>query len=271
MPSIVPKVAIDMTGFNRGFALASQFTRKTPAEACNYAGKEIAFGAYQNTNVVLPQVVDSELAVISMPVIGVRGKPLKNRKNFFGKVGTSAASSEVPLAVLIIAARSRPGSRYNALTNNRYALPSWPFKGIPKRAGAWLMSSLVNQMVKARHKSGGFVRAGWLPAIKLLSAKTKGRFQRNGPSSLFAAGTAFFSNNLLGDATPAQEGHQASCVIENDVGLAGQNAESHNRALMEQASALQSAIDGVGRKEMDYYFKKVGREELEIPVNNAWK
>lgn len=273
MPSAIPvKVEIDMTGFNRGFKLASEFTRKTPAEAANFAGKEVAFGAYQNTPYVTPEKVDTELSVISAPVIGARGKPLKNKKHFFGKVGTSnGKAAEVPLAVLIIAARSRPGSNYNVLTNNRYALPSWPYKGIPRRAGAWLMASLVDSMIKARHKSGSFVRAGWLPAIEKLNKLTRTSKFSSGTMDLRLAGKAFFSANLLGDAQPAREGYTATCVIENDVGLEGQNAASHNRALMQTAPALQSALDNEGRKQMDYYLSKVGKDDLETPVNAAWK
>lgn len=259
-----------MTGFNRGFALASQFTRKTPAQACNYAGFVIAIKAQKNTAFVTPQTVDSELAVISMPVIGVRGKPLKNRKNFFGKVGTAKGSElhEVPLVVLIIAARARPGSKYNELTNNRYALPSWPFKGINKRAGAWLMSTLVNSMVKNRHRSGHFEAAGWIDSIRILLLVDKGR------AGGFAKATDYAdygSPHGLGDASPAKEGYAASCTIENDVGLEGQNAANHNRGLMIQAPALQSAVDEVGREDLNYFLQKTGREELEIPVNNAWK
>lgn len=258
---------VDMTGFNRGFELAMQVTKRTPAQAANRAALEVAITAQKDTPFVTPETVDTELAVLKAPVIGASGRILKKRKNFFGKVGTAAKSEEVPLAVLIIAARARPGSYYNQLTNNRYALASWPFKGLPRRAGAWLMASLVDQMIKARHRSGHFLAAGWITSIRVLLLVDKGRgggIAR--PTDLHDYGTD------LGSCQPAKANStNTACVIENDVGLEGQNAESNNRALVIYGMpALQEALDREGRKNMEYFLSKVGKEELENPVNRVW-
>lgn len=251
---------VDMTGFNRGFALANQFTRKTPEQACNYTGKEVAFAAYQDTPFVTIPVIDAQLEVIEAPVIGKRGKPLKRKKQFVGN-----AAIGVPLAALIIQARANPNSRYNQLTGGRYALTASPFKGVSREAGRAAMALMIDIMTKERHKSGHFIAAGWLPSIRILKALVSTRL----------GGKARVSgqyNDQLGTAIPAKAGESnTSCVIENDVGLEGLNGPSHNRALMTQGTpALQRALDTVGQKEMNYALSKMGREDLEIPVNKAW-
>lgn len=254
-------VKIDMTGFNRGFSLAQEFTKRTPADACNFAAKEVAFAAYKNTPFVTNDKIDSQLDVIVSPVIGKRGKPLKRKKQFSG--GGATSMSGVPLAALIVQARARPGSRYNALTGGRYALTQSPFKGVSRAAGQRAMAALVDVMIKSRHRSGHFLAAGWLNSFYKLKSLVPSKYR--GSSGLPPA-----TNEGLGDAIPAQPGTRAVCVIENDVGLDNKNP-SHNRALITYGSpALQSALDGEGRKQMDYFLSKTGREDLEGPVNRAW-
>lgn len=252
-------VKIDMTGFNRGFALASEFTKRTPADACNYAGKEVAFGAYKNTPFVTIEKIDSELDVIKVPVIGKRGKPLARKKRFIA----NPSNPGVSLAVLIIQARARPGSRCNQLTGGRWALGQSPFKGVTREAGQRAMAAMVDLMTKQRHRSPHFIAAGWLTSFyelkKLVSTKYGG-----------GGGLPPNSHPELGDVQPAKPGTTAVCVIENDVGLEGKNP-SHNRALMTIGTpALQAALDNEGRKGMDYFLSKTGKEDLEIPVNRAW-
>lgn len=253
-------VQVDMTGFNRGFALASQYTSKTPAEAANFAGKEVAFGAYQNTTFVQPQTIVSELEVLETPVIGKRGKPLKNKKKFVA----AEKPDEVALAVLIVQARANPNSRYNQLTNKRYALSGSPFKGVSREAGRAAMALAVDLMTKSRRKATHFIAAGWLESIRILKSVLPSKYNS---TRAFVAG----QGEKLGTAAPAQSGqYVATCTIENDVGLEGENAASHNRALLQTAPALQRAIDTEGVKQMNYYLRKTGQEELEIPVNKAW-
>lgn len=257
---------VDTSGLNRGLALAGQFTRKAPAQACNYAALSVAYEAQANTPFVTPQTVDTELAVIKTPLIGKRGKPKK--KLGYGSAKGSADRDDVSLAVLIIQARGQYNSEYNQLTNYRYALFGSPFKGVSRAAGAALMSTLIHQMIASRHKSGHFIAAGWLPSIKIMAASDRGvaGTPRN-------AGGWFGKsyNDKIGNASPAQIGSTvAVCTIENDVGLEGMNAESHNRALMLTTPILQRAVDTVGAREMNYALAKLAKEDLEGPVNKAW-
>lgn len=276
-------VSIDSTKLNRGLALASEFTKRIPSQAVNTAGLQVAFEAQKGMPFVTPQKVDTELAAMVTPVIGKRGKPLKtvdkkgNRiaKNisFKGQIGGVGKNKEIPLAVLIVAARANPGSRYNIGdgdypgTNSRYELTSNPFKGVSPSVGAQAMRELVSSMIKSRHKSGSFLKAGWSNVIKTLKPLAKMRFMRG----TFSAATR--GNDDLGEAIPAQSGQSnATCTIANMVGLEGQNAASFNRALIQYGSGpLQNALDGEGRKQMEYYLSKVGKEELEIPFNRMQK
>ncbi len=259
-------VKIDTTKLVKGIDAASAYTKRTMPELVNTALYWVARNASGRTPKVTPAKIDTELAVISQPVVGRSGKVLKRKRAFFGKVGT--ANQEVPLAVLIVAARSKPGSRFNQLTKGRYALPSWPFKGLPRRAGAWLMASIVDKMIKARHKSGAFLRAGWQPSIDALRPLAKAKFARGG--SVADEAHAMFRAGLLGSAKPASEG-QPTGMIENNVGGRGVNSESHNRALnLYGGPALQAACDEEGQKNLDYALKKMG-QELAVETNQNWK
>jgi hypothetical protein len=186
-----------------------------------------AVNAKAQTPFVTPERVDRELSVITQPVIGKRGKALKNKKRY---AAGPQANGAAPLAVLIIQARVRAGSRYNVLTAGRYALPASPFKGVSREVGRRAMAAMVDAMIKARHRSGKFILVGWFDAIRIL-----------GPYAAWGSGNASqnrgaYYGNQLGDASPAQPGLRCGASIENDIGLGGQNRASMNRALWEYGS-----------------------------------
>lgn len=267
---ITPNVTIDARNLNNGLKIAQEFTSKSMADACNYAAKEVAYAAFKETPVTTAARVDSDLGKIIVPVLNKNGTISKSKRNYKGgKMGTKAGNETVPLTVLIIQARARPGSHYNQITGGRYALTKSPFKGVSRAAGRAAMAALESSMIKGRRRAAnGFIRAGWLPSIKVLRALT----------SRLNYGTTTIPENLnegLGTVYPAKyNDKQASCTIESDVGFgssAGLNHASNNEALMRVGTpALQKAIDGVGVKQFEYILKKLGRIDLEIPVNAAW-
>jgi hypothetical protein len=261
---------IDLSGLNRGVQLGMLYTKRTPAQVCNTTGLEVAIGAKNNMPFVTVERIDTELAVIVTPKIGKRGKPLKRGKNYTGGLGTSR-NPDVPLAVLIMQARSNPNSRYNQLTNNRYALSGSPFKGVSPATGRAAMAALIHTMVANRHRSGHFLMAGWIPAIKALLPYTANRYRRGGSRPLDGAKSAFGSE--LGDAKPALEGDtRAACVIENLIGYEGKNAASFDRALqLYGVPGLQQSVDTQGVIAMNYYLKKSSDAELVKPFNDACK
>lgn len=261
---------IDMSGLNKAVALGMEYTKRTPAQVCNTTGLEVAIGAKNNMPFVTVERIDTELAVIATPKIGKRGKPLKKGKVYSGGLGTSR-TPDVPLAVLIVQARANKNSRYNQLTNSRYALTGSPFKGVSPAAGRAAMAALVHVMVANRHRSGHFLMAGWIDSIKELLPYTANRYRRGGSRPLDGAKSAYDSN--LGDAKPAKEGEtNASCVIENLIGYEGKNAASFDRALqLHGGPGLQASVDTQGVIAMNYYLKKSSDAELVKPFNDACK
>lgn len=257
-------VSVDMSGFQEAFELANQFTKRTPAEACNVAGYYIAAAAQRATPFVELQTIDSELAVEMLPVMGKRGKPLKNKKTYRGKPGGLSVVQGVPFSVLIIQARSNPNSRYNALTEGRYALMQSPFKGLSRAAGRAAMAEAEDRMIKGRHSSPHFIAAGWVPARKILAfARRYGA--ASGVDTVLDAltQTAMSASGSLGFAIAAIEGNlDAFCFIENDVGMGGgPNESNYNKALWEYGlEPLQMAVDVEGIKQMNYYLKKTGAD-----------
>lgn len=249
---------IDTSKLSAGLNLCQEFTKRTPAESCNTAGLEIAIGAKNRMPVVPVPRIDTELAVLVSPVIGKRGLPLKNKKHFTATTGT-ARNPDVALAILIIQARARPGSAYNVLTNNRYALSASPFKGVSRAQGAAAMAVLVHEMIASRHSASAFLKAGWVPVVEKMRRYSVNKYRLG----LLAIGfDPQYRGGDLGKATPATPGQAlAICVIENDIGYEGLNAASFNHALWQYgAPGLQQSIDDEGVKAMQYYLDHAGKD-----------
>lgn len=260
-----------MSGLQRGLYFAQQYTKRTPAELVNTTGAEVAIVAKNTLPFVTVPTIDTELAVITTPKIGKRGKPLKRGKNYKGGTGT-AQNPAVPLSALIIQARARPGSKYNQSTNNRYAIRASPFKGVSRAAGRAAMAAAESRMIKTRHSSGSFLKAGWIPATRIMLTYSVNRYRRGSSTGPPLEGAKRFYGADLGTATPAQAGsYNATATIENNIGYQGQNAASFDHALqIYGAPSLQAAVDGEGARNMQYYLDKSAKEELEGPVNKAW-
>jgi|GEM_PF-3191717 len=276
MPDFNPTVKIDMTGLNRGIEIAQQYSRRSPAEACNTAGYWVAV----NTKNAMPAVnvgtVDSQLSLVVVPKIGKRGRPLKRGKAYSGSAGTAnqldggaIGPRDVPLAALIVAARAKPGSRYNTLTNARYALSRNPFAGVTRAAGRAAMRALVDKMAKGRRSSVSFLKATWVQPVKTLKRYVSSRYSPPGSGDPSDGNKQYLGGNL-GHADPAKAGGPvATCVIASDVGTEGKNRASMDRAQQTiGAPILQAAIDREGRAAMQYYLDK-SAAELEKDFNAA--
>lgn len=277
------RCVIDTRKLNRGLVLAARFTKRTPAQAVNTAACEVAIGAKNGMPFVTAQTIDTELLVMSVPKIGKSGRVLqqftkkgksvaKNKILYGTRMGKYAATSEVPLTALIIAARAKPGSNYNRITGGRYALDRNPFKGFSRALGQFKMTTLIDNMIKARHRSGHFLMAGWIQCVKTLLpfSVNKGRDRMRGPP---LEGRTEYYGADLGDALPAMEGGtMALCIITNNIGGAGKNAFSFNQALWEHGQLpLQRAVDGEGAAQLQYFLDRAAKEELYDVVNAEWK
>lgn len=265
---------IDTSKLNQGLAIAAQFTKRTPAEAVNTAGLEVAINAKYRTPFVKVKTIDEELGTMSIPTIGRNGRELNQKysknKTFYG-TAMGDLQKEVPLTVLIMMARARPGSNYNILTNNRYAIPQGSFKGFSRALMLFKMQTMIDNMIKQRHQSGNFLMVGWNPAIEILKRYSVNKWRRGGPPS--REGENNYRGGDLGSATAAQPGAElAICIIENNIGGEGVNAANFNRALLEYGTEpLQRALDDEGAKQMQYFLDHAGKAELEKPFNALQK
>lgn len=265
-------IAVDTRGLDRGIALARKWNKRAPAEAVNTAALYVASDAMKRTPAVPLATIDAQLDVIKTPVIGKRGKPLKN-KSRFTDMGGSSKFAGVPLAALIIQSRSLSKSpdyegrvdRYNALTNFRYATAHSPFFGKSRESGRQAMADAIHKLIARRHSSVAFIKSGWVAAIKTLSKFARIRGTTGVREGSDRAGD-------LGFAIPARPELQCQAQIENDVGERGVQAESFRAALIKYGEGpLQQAVDDEGKKQLEYYLKKSHDEELARQFNAACK
>lgn len=275
---------IDTKRLNAGIALALRYTKRTPAQAVNTAACEIAITAKNTMPFVTAQRIDAELGAVGVPRLGSKGQPLqqftksgksvaKNKTYHGTMMGRYEATKNIPLTVLIMIARSNPESNYNLTTGGRYALARNPMAGFSRALGLFKMRTLIDNMIKARHRSGHFLMAGWIPAVRALLPLSVNKWRRGssaaGPP---LEGQQDFYGADLGDALPALEGStMALCIITNNLGYEGKNSFNFNKALWEHgALPLQRAVDDEGVKQMQYFLDKSG-EELVVDMNAAWK
>lgn len=134
------------------------------------------------------------------------------------------------------------------------------------------MKAAEDKMIKARHSSGSFLKAGWIPAVRIMLTYSVNRYRRGSSTGPPLEGAKSFYGADLGTATPAQAGsYNATATIENNIGYQGKNAASFDHALqLYGVPTLQAACDGEGAINMQYYIDHSAKEELYGPVNKAW-
>ena len=266
-------MTIDATGLANGIRASSVYSKRTMPEIVNTCMHWVAINATKTMPFVTPDKIDTELEVAkSRPPIGMHDK---SGKLIFGKATysaekmiTTADGREVPLAALIMSARANPDSRYNKKTDSRYALPAHFFKGYTRGLMHQKMEAFIHQMIAARHRSGGFLKAGWREVSKLSIKHALQKFSP-GWGPIPEGGV---SNRMLGQVHYAAEGFTCEASIENDVGTDSKhkNSENHNKALIRIGGPLlQNAVDVEGVKQMQYALRKAN-EELAQAVNKFW-
>lgn len=267
---IVPLTCkIDATNLNFGIALARVYSKRTPAAAANTAGYFIARQARVDTPAVTMGRIDTELGVLSTPMLATRGKrkglALKSgRKNISVDSAITAGAgqfSSVPLSWLLISARAKSGSKYNKQTANRFALSVHPLKGKRLSQFATVMAAAVQRMISARHSSTNFFASAWIPVIQTLEQFVAAKYRRFGAAAPSSAEKRRVPADH-GRAIAAREGSlTAFCTIENLIGMSGRFGQldaRRNAALHAVAGpALQSAIN----KEFDKTMKYVAEQE----------
>lgn len=123
--------------------------------------------------------------------------------------------THTPLGILITMARGKPGSNFNQLTGSRWALqhPTGG-PGYRTRLGIYIRGHLT-RMIKARHKSTGYLRLGWHHAMQDLGRI--GLRDTGYTDILPLTGAARFGQRM-GSATARQHGHHLRVTISNDIG-----------------------------------------------------
>lgn len=233
---------LDTRNFMAAHQILHRFARN-PAESLHKAVGYVVEAAKDNTPVTTMSRIDTDLSVVTTPVLVTRGAriglPLKDGSNriIIGGMDT--------LAVKIILARLKVGSNYNILTDNRYAIDRATFSPGMKRGGFLLrLQQAAARMVKSRHSSTGFFKITWNPLLTAIADYVPARFKAH----FKAVGGRPPVTSALGTFTPAPSNTpNVTCMIENNVGLqqtyptlmAIRNADAH-RVL---GPVLQSAID----------------------------
>lgn len=198
-------------------AIFQQYSRQTPAAALNRTVMFVLYGAQKLTPFVTGGEIDSELSVLSTPLLSTRGKTkgqIRKPKKKGGSPPQAVSIGEGGLAQLIVVARLHRYSNYNVLTDQRYALDWASFSPGAGVWGFWAeVSKVAERMVKSRHSSTHFFEASWTAIIKKLKPFVPRAY----------GGTEISTRKVnpeLGDVEPAKPGGTTvMCVISNKIGM----------------------------------------------------
>lgn len=274
---MISATTVDTSGLNRGIQSALVYTKRSVPEMVNTAAYWCAVNAKANTPYITATEVDAELSVVKTEVIrkgysGIAnsGKARKKKFTYRGGVNNSVTSvHDVPITVLIIAARAKQGSRYNTITSNRYALDKNPFAGVSRAQGRAAMLALERKMISSRHSSGHFLQSGWVESIRTLRPFSVQKFSKSKASPTEWSG--FYHGGNFGSAIPAiMGGLWSSATITNNLGAQGKMRDKVNQALLAKGTIpLQIAVDREGKEQMNYALKKM-EEEMRKEMKPHW-
>jgi hypothetical protein len=236
-------------------------SKRTMREIVCTAALEVAMGASAYMPYVQQSTIDSELNVSITPRLGRGGKPRYTRATriFHGNKGTARFYPAVPLAALIVNARSNYQSFYNMSTHHRYYRQASPFAGVSRAAGRAAMIATVNRMIRQRHSSTHFLQSGWQPAIRQLAPFSVNRGRAL--MSLPKMGRSSAWHNDRGSALVNDTGTSTTVTIENAIGMIGPNAANFNEALWRHgAPALQRALNDEAQSMIEYIEARLTRD-----------
>jgi hypothetical protein len=250
--------SVDTSSLNDALNEAQKWSHRTREKCVVTAAVAVCDRAYELTPAETVAKIDLDLGTIITVKTGKLGQSLsaKYSKNVIkagGRMGDKETVQNVPLAVLIIAAQAKPGSRYNALTGNRFARGANPFKGVSRAEGRAAMQAAENRLINARHGTPGFLRLGFAAARKMLRKLVYG----GGPP----VEGEDISNETFGRATRQDSRNETSVTIENLIGMVngkqGDNGPNYNQAMLAKAGpALQQAVDDVAADKIAHVLEK---------------
>lgn len=246
---------IDTSNLNRAQAIFNEYGKTVPAQSIARTALFVIDDAQRNTPVTSVGRIDSELSIITTPVLSSRGKrkglPLKSGKKNYTVV-------EGGLGTRIALARLSPYSDYNILTDRRYALDRATFSPGGGQAGFWArIEEVVKHMIAARHSSTHFFKQSWNAIREKLLPWVPPAYRRGRITDSDANRAV---NPLLGNASMSANGFEAVLTIENLIGLddrfptisAIRNLGAHQIL----APVLQASIDREFASKMEYAAKQ---------------
>lgn len=201
---------IERKEFDRTLRVYRQYSKKDPATICNTKALFITRGAILETPKADKRSIVREL-----------GRIIKRGKNKGKLKLKSGTEHDAPLAALIINKRRGPG------------------RGLYGAA----MEEAVRAMLAARMRSIGFLKSGWIAAIRILLPFANRRGAPRQDRSAQQVGTA------KGNATPAREGWRAKATFENN---ASRNRSNNDALVKFGGPALQRAFDAEERSMLVY-------------------
>ena len=189
------------------------------------------------------------------------GKLSKAKKNMLAssQAGGASKTKGVPLGVLIMMARMKPGSKYNQTTGGRYAINARPAKGTFR---TWMKTS-ISRMIKARRSSTAFIASSAVSVIKALEPFVAMQYRRGAVPMDSQAYGAYKKNRKAdkGEATAAVDGVVTYAEMLLNIGASGANSASHNAAMHRMMGpVVQAGIDSEVQKNFQYVAKKMAEE-----------
>src|ERR1017187_7871266 len=247
--------SIDTSVIERWISEIVAFGKRTMVEQCVTRAAIICINAQADTAAVLVGTIESDLEVEVSPAVLKSGRLSKNKRRQREVVGVQKGA-RVPMAVLIVMARTNPNSKYSRLTGNRWPLQAGMFPSGPgsKEARQAQIAVWVSRMAKARFSSTHLLQHGWTAAIRLLLGDPNfvgwASKNQNGADRSVLRLKLNPLNRLgpeaLGDATVNLLGDSVTVFADNAIGQAGNEVldAKHRLALIEQGTGpLQAAID----------------------------
>lgn len=223
------------------------FGRRTVIEQSVTSAAIIVLNAQADTPYVAMGNIDIELDVMVTGVTA-KGRPSKAKNPRFHKV-TALQGARVPLAVLIVMARTNPDSAYSRSTGNR-----WPLSlgALPTGKGSMAariekIAEWVSRMTLSRHSSTHFLQHGWAGPVRTLLSNPnfKGWASRGMRTGKVGSMNTLDSSDL-GQAVIDIAGDSCVVTAENAVGEGSNEVldEKRRAALILHGSGpLQLAID----------------------------
>ena len=245
------KFDVDTTALFRALDIAFEASSKSVGKVLHSAAFRVAVIAQNETPFVEIPTIDAE-----MEEVVVMGK---------------RSSNKMTRAQSIVLARMNPKSKYNQMTDNRWALQrptmlkadferAYGDGGMALRTFWEFVNNAVDRMVSSKHSSTHFLQKGWGDVAKKLRAQ----FYTSGMVIDVDAQVTEVGDSDLGKVTAGGGQTMQWLAIENLIGTEAAYpnlSADRNRALHQHSGpALQKAVDQTAAELRTRYEPRLQRE-----------